>query len=207
MTAVAVPSVRTARHGWWWKALLVGIALWVLTTVVTIVTRNSNLIPTLILLGSFLVPFCVVLFVAERITGNMTAIQVVLAFFVSGVFGVLGASLLEADLRASTLTYVFVGFIEEFVKGVVLVVIGRSVVPKTGRQGRSWAPPWEPASRRSSRPATPSTPGSRPAASTSSRSCTPRSCGRCSPRSATCCGPPCWVRPSSAHPEPAPGTG
>jgi RsiW-degrading membrane proteinase PrsW (M82 family) len=134
MTVLAAP-IRTSRHGWWWKALLVGAVLWALTTVVTILTRNSNLIPTLILLGSFLVPFCVVLFVAERITGNMTAIQVVLAFFVSGVFGVLGASLLEVDLSASTWTYLWVGLIEEFVKGVVLVLVGRSVVPKTGRQG------------------------------------------------------------------------
>src|SRR3954469_22728170 len=89
------------RHGWWWKMLLAGIALWVITAVVTLVTRNSNLIPTIILLGSFLVPLTVMLFAAERIPGNVTATGLMLAFFVGGIFGVLGASLLEAPLRQS----------------------------------------------------------------------------------------------------------
>jgi RsiW-degrading membrane proteinase PrsW (M82 family) len=132
---VLVPAKRTRRHGWWWKALLVGLGLWAATIAVTAATLNSNLIPTLILLGSFLVPFCVVLFVAERVTGNMTGTELMLAFVVSGVFGVLGASLLEVNLRPTVWTYLGVGFIEEFVKAVILVVIGFRVVPKTARQG------------------------------------------------------------------------
>jgi RsiW-degrading membrane proteinase PrsW (M82 family) len=132
---VLVPAKRTRRHGWWWKALLVGLGLWAATIAVTAATLNSNLIPTLILLGSFLAPFCVVLFVAERVTGNMTGTELMLAFVVSGVFGVLGASLLEVNLRPTVWTYLGVGFIEEFVKAVILVVIGFRVVPKTARQG------------------------------------------------------------------------
>ncbi|WP_431277943.1 PrsW family intramembrane metalloprotease [Leifsonia poae] len=128
-------STRHHHHGWWWKSLLVGLALWVVTIFVTGLTLNSNLIPTLILLGSFLVPFCVVLFVVERVTGNISMLQLVLAFFVGGIFGVLGASLLEANLGATPVLYVAVGLIEEFVKGVVLVVIGWRVVPKTAAQG------------------------------------------------------------------------
>lgn len=123
------------RHGWWWKTLLGGFALWVLTIVVTAATGNANLVPTLILLGSFLVPFCVVLFVAERVVGSVSALQVILAFFVGGIFGVLGASLLESNLKQSVGMYVAVGFIEEFVKAVVLVFVARRVVPKTRAQG------------------------------------------------------------------------
>jgi RsiW-degrading membrane proteinase PrsW (M82 family) len=126
---------RTRRHGWWWKALLAGVVLWVATIVVTALTLNSNLIPTLILIGSFLVPFSVVLFVAERISTSFTVTHLMVAFFVSGVLGVLGASVLESRLGSSVGTYLLVGFIEEFVKGVLLVVIGRSLVPKTARQG------------------------------------------------------------------------
>jgi len=123
------------RHGWWWKTLLVGFALWVVTIIVTVTTLNTNLVPTIILLGSFLVPFTVVLFVIERVTGTVSTMQLIVAFFVGGILGVLGASLLEANLRDSVFVYVLVGFVEEFVKGVLLVIIGWRVRPKSARQG------------------------------------------------------------------------
>ncbi|MFP3466973.1 PrsW family intramembrane metalloprotease [Leifsonia sp. SIMBA_070] len=123
------------HHGWWWKTLLTGFVVWILTIVVTVATQNTNLIPTLILIGSFLVPFCVVLFAIERVTGSISSLQLVLAFFVGGIFGVLGASLLEVDLHQSWLMYLLVGLIEEFVKAVLLVIIGWRVVPKTATQG------------------------------------------------------------------------
>ena len=123
------------RHGWWWKTLLTGFVLWVVTIIVTFSTLNTNLVPTIILLGSFLVPFTVVLFVIERVTGSVSTMQLIVAFFVGGILGVLGASLLEADLRAGAGLYIVVGFVEEFVKGVLLVVVGWRVRPKTARQG------------------------------------------------------------------------
>jgi RsiW-degrading membrane proteinase PrsW (M82 family) len=124
------------HHGWWWKTLVAGLALWIVTILVTAFTGNTNLVPTLILVGSFLVPFCVVLFVVERVTGNISTLQLVLAFFVGGICGVLGASLLEVGLRQSSLwVFVVVGLIEEFVKGVLLVIIGWRVAPKTATQG------------------------------------------------------------------------
>src|SRR3954453_5592738 len=104
------------RHGWWWKMLLGGAVLWIVTTVVTVATRNSNLVPTIILLISFLVPLTVMLFAAERIPGNVTATGLMLACFVGGIFGVLGPSLLEAPRRQSLVGLIAVGFIEEFVK-------------------------------------------------------------------------------------------
>ncbi len=142
MSALADPRsflvdtpARTHRHGWWWKALLSGLALWIATIAVTVLTQNVNLVPTLILLGSFLVPFSVVLFAAERISGSFTGTQLMVAFFVAGVLGVLGASLLETNLTPSIGLYVAVGFIEELVKGVLLVVVGRRLIPKTAGQG------------------------------------------------------------------------
>ncbi|RDI01394.1 RsiW-degrading membrane proteinase PrsW (M82 family) [Curtobacterium sp. AG1037] len=123
------------RHGWWWKTLLAGFLLWAVTIVVTVVTLNTNLVPTIILLGSFLVPFTVVLFVIERVTGTVSTMQLVTAFFVGGILGVLGASLLEADLRQGAFIYVVVGFVEEFVKGVLLLFVGWRVRPKTAGQG------------------------------------------------------------------------
>jgi RsiW-degrading membrane proteinase PrsW (M82 family) len=140
MTAVEAPNVEDRdhphhHHGWWWKTLLAGFGLWIVTIVVTAFTGNSNLVPTLILLGSFLVPFCVVLFAIERVTGSISTLQLILAFFVGGIFGVLGASLLEADLHESFWVYGLVGLIEEFVKVVLLVIFGWRTTPKTAKQG------------------------------------------------------------------------
>ncbi|MEV7931967.1 PrsW family glutamic-type intramembrane protease [Curtobacterium sp. NPDC089185] len=136
MTAIPDGAVHPHhRHGWWWKTLLAGFLLWVVTIVVTVVTSNTNLVPTIILLGSFLVPFTVVLFVIERVTGTVSTLQLVTAFFVGGILGVLGASLLEADLRQGAFIYVVVGFVEEFVKAVLLLVVGWRVRPKSARQG------------------------------------------------------------------------
>jgi RsiW-degrading membrane proteinase PrsW (M82 family) len=127
---------RTHRHGWWWKVLLAGALLWLVTIVVTIATGNANLVPTLILLGSFLVPFSVVLFAAERISTAYPTASLMIAFFVGGVLGVLGASVLEAPLGAAGLGgFLLVGFIEELVKALVLLLMGRRLVPKTARQG------------------------------------------------------------------------
>lgn len=138
-TGAGTPGLPVAHrhhfHGWWWKTLISGLVLWILAVVVTAITRNTNLIPTLILLGSFLVPFTVVLFVIERVTGTISTLQLILAFFVGGIFGVLGASLLEADLTQSLWVYGLVGLIEEFVKGLLLVIFGWRVIPKTAKQG------------------------------------------------------------------------
>ncbi len=125
----------TRRHGWWWKALLTGLLLWGLSILVTVVTLNANLVPTLILIGSFLVPFAVVLFAAERISRSISVTHLLVAFFVSGVLGVLGASLLESRLQPTPLLYFAVGLIEEAVKAVLVIVVGRALVPKTARQG------------------------------------------------------------------------
>jgi RsiW-degrading membrane proteinase PrsW (M82 family) len=104
------------------------------TVAVTAFTRNVNLVPTVILLGSFLVPFVVVLFAAERIRGlHPTAL--LLVFFLSGVFGVLGASLLESGLEPSLALYLLIGLIEEAVKAVILVVAAWRLAPKTAGQG------------------------------------------------------------------------
>jgi RsiW-degrading membrane proteinase PrsW (M82 family) len=128
-------EVPHKRHGWWWKVLLSGLAMWILVIIVTATTLNTNLVPTLILLGSFLVPLTVVMFAVERVTGNLVPITLILAFFVGGIFGVLGASVLEANLQQSALEYLGVGAIEEFVKGVIFVIVGWRIVPKTGYQG------------------------------------------------------------------------
>ncbi len=136
---------RTRRHGWWRKGLLVGVVLWAATIGVTVLTVNVNLIATLILLGSFLIPICVVLFAAERFSNGQSASPPVRHNGGRDLLPQRGArrsgGVTAGDpsgrltLATSPWAYVATGFIEEFVKGVVLVVVGWRFLPKTVAQG------------------------------------------------------------------------
>ena len=86
-----------ARRRIWLRIFLTGLVLWTLTVVVTFVTRNPNLIPTLVLLGSFLVPVSFVAWAfSRRHSGELTAELLFGTFVTGGVLGVLAASLLES---------------------------------------------------------------------------------------------------------------
>jgi hypothetical protein len=54
-----------SRH-LWWLLLAVGAAVWVVAEVITGFTRDNVLVPTVILLGSFLVPVCMVVLAVSR---------------------------------------------------------------------------------------------------------------------------------------------
>lgn len=122
-------------RGLWWKGFAVGFGLWILAAAVTFATRDPLLMPTLILIGSFLVPSTVAAFAMERATGTLTARRIALAFAVGGIGGVLAASLLESRLADDLWIYVGVGLIEELVKGAIVLCLGFSVAPRTARQG------------------------------------------------------------------------
>jgi len=129
-------DARTRPCGWV-RVFAVGLVLWLVTVAVTFWTGNTNLIPTLVLLGSFLVPVTMVYWAFEhRDTTHLSAETLLSAFLVGGILGVLGASLLESYLlRPSVWMFVGVGLIEEFVKLAALVLLGRRVAPKTTRDG------------------------------------------------------------------------
>lgn len=121
----------------WLKIFLIGLALWAATVVVTAWTENTNLIPTVVLLGSFLVPVTFVVWAYSRHRSQeITAELLFTAFVVGGVLGVLGASILESWLlKPSLWTYVGVGLIEEGVKLLALVFVARKVTKRTTRDG------------------------------------------------------------------------
>jgi protease PrsW len=132
-------GTRTAvgQPRYWLRILLLGLALWVATVAVIFLTGNPNLIPTLVLLGSFLVP---VTFVAwafgRRDTGELTAALVVNTFLTGGVLGVLGASLAESFLlHPSPWLFLGVGLVEEAAKLVALALLTRHLVHKSGHDG------------------------------------------------------------------------
>jgi RsiW-degrading membrane proteinase PrsW (M82 family) len=121
----------------WLRSFLVGLALWVATVVVIFLTGNPNLIPTLVLLGSFLVPVTFVAWAFERQgTGELTAGLVFSTFLTGGILGVLGASVLEAYLlHPSPWLFFSVGLIEEAVKFVALMVLTRHLRTRSLRDG------------------------------------------------------------------------
>ncbi|MEU7581900.1 PrsW family intramembrane metalloprotease [Streptomyces sp. NPDC041068] len=112
--------------GLWKRCLWGGLGLWLLTAVITYATKNTNLLPTLILLGSFLVPGVFVLWAYER-HGRDLGLGVLLnCFVVGGVLGVLGASVMEYYLlHPSVWIFVGVGLIEEAVKLAALMIVLR----------------------------------------------------------------------------------
>lgn len=120
------PPVETPRPGLWRRCLWGGLALWALTAVVTYATENTTLLPTLILLGSFLVPAVFVLWAYER-HGRDFGVPVILGCFVTGgVLGVLGASVMEYYLLHPSLwMFLGVGLIEEAVKLAALMFVVR----------------------------------------------------------------------------------
>jgi protease PrsW len=139
MTTYAAPHPQV-RHRLpaWTRVLLSGLLLWVATVVITFGTGNPNLVPTIILLGSFLVPVTFVVYAFGRADEVLTAQRIFTAFIYGGVLGVLGATVLEAALLqqpSGLLSYLGVGLIEEAVKLAALWALARRLPRYTPRDG------------------------------------------------------------------------
>ena len=113
----------------WWAVFVVGLLLWGATVAVGRATHNIILLPTIVLLGSFLVPItAVVWYLDHDPSPALSPRRIVTAFLIGGTMGVLGASLLEYWLVNVGLVGAFeVGLIEEFVKGVFIVVVALGI--------------------------------------------------------------------------------
>jgi RsiW-degrading membrane proteinase PrsW (M82 family) len=123
---------------WTWRRVLgLGLLLWVATVVVTLATRSVVLVPALVLLGSFLVPVVVVIWVLQRWRDEHVTIELVIrAFVVGGLLGVLAAASLESYLlRPSPLLFGGVGLIEEGVKLATLALVTRHMTRRHTRDG------------------------------------------------------------------------
>jgi len=124
------------RRPAWAVILITGLILWVLTVAITFITANANLIPTLVLLGSFLVPVTFVAWAYEH-RDQATPVEVLFKLFVvGGILGVLGASVLESYLlHPSWWMFLGVGLIEEGVKLAALWFLTRHLTIRSIRSG------------------------------------------------------------------------
>lgn len=143
---------RTAGPGPRWpRVLFVVLALWVLSTVVTFLTGKVNLLPTTILLGSFLAPVTFVVWAYEKAdlepdpgpnphhedNPDRTRIGLLARAFLLGAgLGVLGAASAQAYLESpSPLLLVSVAVVEEVLKLCALMCVARGLGHRTARDG------------------------------------------------------------------------
>ncbi|MFG2356041.1 PrsW family intramembrane metalloprotease [Streptomyces sp. NPDC048521] len=120
------PPYPRIGAGLWRRVLGGGLVLWALTAGVTYTTRDTAPLPTLILLGSFLVPVAFVLWAYERHGRDLGVSAVLGCFLAGGTLGAFGAALMQSYLlRPSLGTFLGVGLIEEAAKAAALVFVLR----------------------------------------------------------------------------------
>jgi RsiW-degrading membrane proteinase PrsW (M82 family) len=108
--------------------LLIGFFFYIATLVALILTSNPVLFPTVVLVGSFMIPVAYVVFFYDRRDQSLLTVPTIArAFIYGGLFGVMAASLLEPlFIRQLDLATAFVvGLIEEFVKILGILFIAR----------------------------------------------------------------------------------
>ena len=121
-----------------WKSLLVvGAVTWFVAAAITQITKDNVLVPTVIIVGSFMVPVAVAAFaLSRRRAGYLTTEEVVLGFFAAGTLAVATTALLETYLLPSAAgTFIAVGTIEEIGKGAVLLAVAHQVHHREARDG------------------------------------------------------------------------
>lgn len=122
------PPVPVVRRNAWLKVLVTAAVFYILLLAALLLTGNSNLFPTLVMVGSFMVPVAYVAFFYERRhLSRLTMPTLSLTFMYGGLLGVIAASLLEPFfIRHLDLSAILkIGFIEEFAKILGVLVIAR----------------------------------------------------------------------------------
>ncbi|HEY5822537.1 MAG TPA: PrsW family intramembrane metalloprotease [Propionibacteriaceae bacterium] len=124
--AVAEPTVGLLRRLSWLAVLLVGVASYLLVLHTLVSTRNTNFVPSMILLGSIVVPASVLVFAAS--SGRRVVVSTGLIAFVAamgGVIGTVAAGTLEYDAlkRLGALPMILVGLFEESAKLIIPILV------------------------------------------------------------------------------------
>ncbi|MCL4560006.1 MAG: PrsW family intramembrane metalloprotease [Chloroflexi bacterium] len=118
------------RKGSWWKILLTGMALFLVGFGIMVMTSNPNLFPTVVFVGSFVVPVTFVAFFYERRHwSNLSISSTLLSFAYGGVLAVFLSAFLE-PIFISSLTFTssfMVGLIEETAKILGIILIARNL--------------------------------------------------------------------------------
>jgi RsiW-degrading membrane proteinase PrsW (M82 family) len=122
----------------WWAVLVIGLVLWIATVATAFLTGNIILLPTVVLIGSFLVPVTGVTWYLDHDPSPMLSPRrIIAAFIIAGVVGALAATVLESWLvrGSGAIGFMKVGLIEEFVKGAGIVLFALGMRSFTTRDG------------------------------------------------------------------------
>lgn len=112
----------------WLRAIITGFIFYVISTALLFLTQNPNLFPTVVMIGSFLVPVTYVTFFYERRhLSNLSISTTFMGFIYGGILGVLAASVLEPIFvrNANMGGNLAIGIIEEFAKILGVLLIAR----------------------------------------------------------------------------------
>ncbi|PSN18413.1 PrsW family intramembrane metalloprotease [filamentous cyanobacterium CCP5] len=139
------PIPKTWRRVFW-----IGLLLYAISIVLTALTANPHMFPTMILLGNFLVPVTFLTFLYERShLSALTFPQLLLCLFYGGVIGIFTAGFIEPLLmshgatnflatptsRIGFTTALKVGLIEELAKILAVIFVARRLHPRSQLNG------------------------------------------------------------------------
>jgi RsiW-degrading membrane proteinase PrsW (M82 family) len=121
------PPVPVVRRNAWLIVLSIAVDFYILLLAALILTRNSNLFPTLVMVGSFMVPVAYVAFFYERRHFSQLTLPTVSQVFIfGGLLGIIATSILEPFFihQLDLVSVLKIGFIEEFAKilGVLVII-------------------------------------------------------------------------------------
>ena len=133
--AVVAPGTLPRRL--WLVTLLLGALLWAAVAVAIALTDDTVLVPNLILLGTFLVPVCTVLFVLSRPReAHLSVETLILGFLAGGTAGVVLTGTTEVYVLPDHVgTNALIGLIEEGGKALILVAVATLVKVRVPRDG------------------------------------------------------------------------
>ncbi|MBC2582328.1 PrsW family intramembrane metalloprotease [Clostridium sp. DJ247] len=129
-------SVR--MHYKWWRLLIIGAITYIMGIIVLMFTLNTNIFPSVVILGNFLIPVTYVAFFYERRKlSHVNMYSTAMSFFSGGFLGTLAAAVLEPIFiqNFSFETAIEIGIIEEFAKILAVLFILRKEQYRMQRDG------------------------------------------------------------------------
>ncbi len=133
----AVVQAQAVPRRLWLYVLVIGVVVLLIVAFITEITDDTILVPNVIMVGSFLVPVCAVLFVLglPRET-HLTVEVLVLGFLAGGTAGVVVTAVTEIYVLPDVVgTNALIGLIEESGKILILLVVARLVSTRVPRDG------------------------------------------------------------------------
>jgi protease PrsW len=106
----------------WFLVLLLGVVLFAITILILNVTNNVNILPTVILVGSFTVPVTFITYFYEHVKDrDISLVLLSSCFIVGGIIGLAAAGTIEYQIlpNSSSISipgFLGIGFIEETAK-------------------------------------------------------------------------------------------